>query len=308
MATASSTHTQSLRRLHYMYGAVTQIELKNFLDLSSVDSEERKREIRGAWPAAAERFEALRRSEGGLAETISIRQLSTEDATRRVEELRVDPLFVSTFANYPYSFGEVEIDKLIACQRTVHRDYVRRITAEYDRLGRDLVQFCLIPGQDVTPLNIGRTAQNAYTVSSENPGLRFLGAYEQPYRPGVLHGETPGGQPVHLIALVLGYGGSTANAYRVGSRIILNNGFHRLYALRSLGITHAPLVIQSITHPELELPQIIAELPRTYLVESPRPALMKDFFDEQLNCEVTQRNFLKAIQCGWGISESMVPR
>jgi len=291
-----------------MYGAVTQIELKGFLDLNSVDSEERKREIKLAWPAAAERFEALRRSEVGLAETIDIQPLSTEGATRRAEELRADPVFVSTFSNYPYSFAEVEIDKLIACQRTVHHDYVRKIATEYERLGSDLTQFCLIPGQDVTPLNVGRTAPNAYTVSSENPGLRFLGAYEQPYSPGVLHGEIPGGQAVHLIAIVLGYGGSTANAFRVGDRIILSNGFHRLYALRSLGITHAPLVIQSITHPELELPQVIAELPRAYLVESPRPALMKDFFDEQLTCEVTQRNFLKAIQIGWGINESMVPR
>jgi hypothetical protein len=43
-------------------------------------------------------------------------------------------------------------------------------------------------------------------------------------------------------------------------------------------------------------------------VSNPRPGLMKDFFEDGLTCEVTQRGFLKAVQVGWGVSESMVPR
>ena len=98
------------------------------------------------------------------------------------------------------------------------------------------------------------------------------------------------------------------NVYRVGKRMILNNGFHRLYTLRTLGLSHAPVVVQQVTHPELELPTLIAELPREYLVGNLRPGLMKDFLDDSLVCEVTQRGFLKALQIGWGINESMVPR
>jgi hypothetical protein len=135
-----------------------------------------------------------------------------------------------------------------------------------------------------------------------------LGAYEQRYRPGTLQGQVPGGQPVHAILLVLGYGSSTVNVYRTGTRFILGNGFHRLYALRAAGVTRAPVVVQHITHSELELPQVIADLPRDYLVENPRPGLMRDFFNPQLTCEITQRSFLKALQVGWGINENTVPR
>jgi hypothetical protein len=295
------------RTLLYLYGAVTQIELKNFLDFNSIDTDQRKREIKAIWPTAAGRFAQLSREEAGVADTINSRSVRRED-NFRVEALREDPGFISTFSNYPYSFLEVEIDKLVASQRTVHREYVLHLMAQFEHQNRDLVQFCLMPWQDATPVTVGRTAQNAFTLSSENPGLRFLGAYEQPFTRETVRGDLPGGQPVHLIALILGYGGSTVNVYRVANRMILNNGFHRLYALRSLGITHAPVVVQEIARPELELPPVIAELSRDYLVKDARPALLRDFLDAALTCEVTQRGFTKAVQVGWGISESMVPR
>jgi hypothetical protein len=124
----------------------------------------------------------------------------------------------------------------------------------------------------------------------------------------MLQTETPGGQAVRVIVLTLGFGFATANVYRVGQRVILNNGFHRLYTLRSLGITHAPVVVQQVTHPEVELPPVIGELPREHVVQNTRPGLMKDFFEDRLTCLVTQRGFIKAIQVGWGANESMIPR
>ncbi len=290
-----------------MYGAVTQIELKNFLEIASVDAEERKQQIRAAWPAAVERFEELRRDEAGLPDTIASRGFPAE-YQHRAEQLRADAGFANTFSNFPYSFEEVEIDKLVASQRSVHIEYIDHLVPRYERASRDSFEFCLAPAQDASPISIGRTAQNAFTASSDNPGLRFLGAFEEPYRQGMLQVETPGGQTVRVIVLALGFGQSTANVYRVGTRMILNNGFHRLYTLRSLGVTHAPVVVQQVTHPEVEMPPAIAELPREYLIRNPRPGLMKDFFEDRLTCEITQRGFLKAVQVGWGITDSMVPR
>jgi len=296
-----------VRHLKYMFGAVTQIELRNFLEVNSIDSEARKQEIRKDWPAAVARFEGLRQAEAGAPDSISGRRLSAEDEGR-AQTLRADATFATTFANYPISFEEVEIDKLIACQRTVHVEYVSYLSSRYEQMKGDVFGFCLPQVDDVPPISIGRTAQNAFTASSENPGLRFLGAFEEPYRPGLLQIEVPGGQAVRAIILVLGYGGSAVNAFRVGRRMILNNGFHRLFTLRGLGKTHAPVVVQHVTHPEVELPPMMGELPREYLVENPRPGLMKDFFEEGLTCEITQRGFLKALQVGWGVQESMVPR
>ena len=296
------------RHLKYMFGAVTQIELRNFLEVSTIDDEARKQEIRKNWPAAVARFEELRRVEAGLPDSISSRPLPAA-GDERAQALRRDPTFATTFGNYPISFEEVEIDKLVACQRSVHVEFVRYLIDRYkQQMKDDLFSFCLAQSQDTPAISIGRTAQNAFTASSENPALRFLGAFEEPYRPGMLQVDVPPSQAVRAIVLVLGFGSSTANVYRVGRRMILNNGFHRLYALRASGKAFAPVVVQQVTHPEVELPPQIAELPREYLVENPRPGLMKDFFDDGLTCEVAQRGFLKALQIGWGINESMVPR
>jgi hypothetical protein len=57
------------RRLLYMYGAVTQIELNGFLEGNSIDTDERKREIKAQWRQAAEDFQAIVHTEEGAPET-----------------------------------------------------------------------------------------------------------------------------------------------------------------------------------------------------------------------------------------------
>jgi len=306
-ATAREAFQMPWRTLLYMYGAVSQVELNGFLETNSVDGEERKREIKTRWLQAAERFQRLVASESGIAETAQSRSLGPE-AAGFIHGLSQNRAFSGTFSNFPLSFEEVEIDKMVAGQRTVHLDFVEQVKAEFMACKPDILEFCLNPGRDRTPTSVGRTAPNAFTFSSDNPGLRFLGVYERPFEATLMEDQNPGGQPIHVVLAIIGYGTSTINVYRVGNRLILNNGFHRLYALRSLGILRVPVVVQRVQRPELELPPQITELPRDYLVQAPRPGLMKDFFDEQLVCEVRQRNFLKALQLGWGTNDSRVPR
>jgi hypothetical protein len=53
---------------------------------------------------------------------------------------------------------------------------------------------------------------------------------------------------------------------------VLNNGFHRVYALRAMAITDTPVVIQHVGNPQLEFPPQVAGLPKEYLlgVAAPR--------------------------------------
>jgi len=85
---------------------VTQIELKNFLEIQSVDIAPRKQEIKAAWQGAVARFEELRHSEAGTPDSITTRPLSAEYA-QQAETLRADLTFANTFSNFPYSFEEV---------------------------------------------------------------------------------------------------------------------------------------------------------------------------------------------------------
>jgi hypothetical protein len=297
----------TFKRLLYMYGAVTLSELNTFLDAESIETDERKQEIRARWREAAARFQALTEAEAGIPDTVTTRPLPPE-AEPYVAEVRTSPALANTFSNFPLTFELVEIDKIVAGQRTVHIDFVEHVKATYVHSTANLLRRCLDPEQEPTPLSLGRTAPNFFTFSSSNRKLRFLGVHERPYGAGGLEGLRPGGQPVHAVILLVGYGTETVNLYRVGKRLILNNGFHRLYALRARGITYAPAAIQQVTYPDIELPAVIQDLPRDYLIKTPRPGLMQDFFDRQLVCEVRQRSFLKVVQIGWGTNESKVPR
>jgi hypothetical protein len=302
MEAASVTAAPAIRHVALLFGTLTQLELNNYLEIVS-DKEARKQEIKRMWPAATAAFQELAATETNVAESIETRPLDGA-WNDYLTGIRTNPAVAKTFANIPISFAEVEIDKLVAGQRVVHLHSVQKVKNR--GVPENLPAFCLEPGQESTPITIARTANAAFTASSHNPNMRFLGVYETAYESNVL-GHHPGGQPVHAIMLLLGYGISTINVYRVGRRLILGNGFHRLYALRSLGITHAPVVIQEVTHPKLEMPATIGDVPIERLINTPRPALLKDFFDERLICEITQRPFIKTMQIAWGTNEAFVP-
>jgi hypothetical protein len=305
-AAAADPSQAADKRLLYMYGAVTLSELNTFLDAESIDTDEQKHEIKARWREAAERFQRLTEAEAGIPDTVATRPLPPE-AADYITQLQKNPALANTFSNFPRTFELVEIDKVVAGQRTVHLDFVEHLKATYVHSTENLLRRCLDPEQDPTPVSVGRTGPKFFTVSSPNRKLRFLGVYERPYRADAM-GLRAGGQPVHAVMLLVGYGTETVNMYRIGKRLVLSNGFHRLNALRALGITYAPALIQHVTQPDIELPAAIQDLPRDYLIKNPRPGLMKDFFDPRLTCEIRQRSFLKVVQIGWGVNESKVPR
>jgi hypothetical protein len=75
-----------------------------------------------------------------------------------------------------------------------------------------------------------------------------------------------GGLPAAAIIAFVGYGGAPVNVLKVGSRIVLNNGFHRVYTLRRLGVKEIPVVVQHVSNPQLEFPPQVGGLPKEYLL------------------------------------------
>jgi hypothetical protein len=49
--------------------------------------------------------------------------------------------------------------------------------------------------------------------------------------------------PVGAIILFVGYGAGSVNVLEANNRLILNNGFHRVYALRKSGVSKIPVVL-----------------------------------------------------------------
>jgi hypothetical protein len=142
---------------------------------------------------------------------------------------------------------------------------------------------------------------------SPNTDLRFLGSFLKPLALEDLRHAVQGGNPAAAIISFVGYGAASVNAFRVGTRVILNNGFHRVFALQSVGVTEIPLVLQTVQNPALEFPPNIAGVPREYLLGSPRPVLFKDFLEERFAITLAAKERLKIVTVGTNVAQHDVP-
>ncbi len=262
--------------------------------------------ITRAWRIASEKMADLSQSEAGLADGISLAD-PPASVLPRLEELRQGHLFRETFSAVPAVFKVVEIDKLIAPQREVHLDYVDDLRKRIPgKKVEDLLEFCLAPATETAEVKTLQSGPNQVTFCSRSPDLRFLGGVSKPLSEADL-AVSPSGQPVETMTLFVGFGAAPLNAYMAGNRVVLANGFHRVAALRGEGVTHVPMVVQKAVKVELDFPEQIMAQPRAYLLQSPRPVLIKDFFDDDLTVELRLKPRKKAVKVVWRVEETFIP-
>jgi ParB-like nuclease domain len=117
------------------------------------------------------------------------------------------------------------------------------------------------------------------------------------------------GPVVGFVGVVVGFGSNYLNAIASDGRLVLNNGHHRAYALRQLGVTHVPCVVQKVTtRQELAVVGAGALLrnPEAYLT-APRPPVLKDYFDPRLSRTVRLVPTKKHVQVSFTIEEKELP-
>lgn len=247
-------------------------------------------------------------TQSGLAESIEITDLPPS-CDERIAAIEADPLFRKTFVQHTRSFALVEIDKLVAPQRTINLDYAERLRAQYgaDLTLEDLIDICLAPRRAMDPIQHLEVGPNTHIFSSPNSDIRFLGAFVKQLSTEDLAYAEMGGIPVAAVIGFVGYGGAPVNVLLSGRRCVLNNGFHRVWVLRSLGVTRVPVVVQHVRDPRLEFPPAVCGLPREYLLGAPRPALLGDFFDTGLTVTLRVRERLKMVGIQFGVNEHGVP-
>jgi hypothetical protein len=293
----------------FPYGVATLAEVTGMIRSQCTDEEVGNLDtIVTEWREASRRFQELVQRESGLPETIAITEV--DDSTQsELREIASDTLFRKSFSLLPFEFKMVEIGKLVAPQRLVNLDYVGQLKSALpkDPSHLELVKFCLKQSQAPPVPKMMQLAQNAFAFSSPSQDFRFLGGYPKPLDRGDVEASTGGGLPVAAITLLLGYGASTCNAFRVGSRLVLNNGFHRMFALESMGVKNAPILVQRVENPDLEFPAQVAGLPKDYLLENPRPVLMRDFVDTALIRTIHVKPRMMNIQIAWNSQQSFVP-
>jgi len=259
------------------------------------------------WRAANDYYQELEKSEAGIANQGTHRELDPGLA-RLAAEVRAHPHFHRCFDTLPTGFGMVELDKLIICQRHVTHNFVEGIK---NRLGpapdpETLFRFCLPLEAPETPVQILEVGAHRYTFRCDSTDFRF----HEPVmlRPEQVKGYESFGPIAGVVGLVAGFGSNFLSAVRVGKRLMLNNGYHRACALRSLGITHAPCVIQTATRADevsIAVRSTVAENPEFYF-ESARPPLVKDFFDPRIRKVFQTRRRVRQIEVHFDIKNYLI--
>jgi len=265
-------------------------------------------ELAEQWRAAYSRTQQLEAEEGGIADNASAASVSDELAHLSAAVL-ADPMFQKSFAIVPATLGMIDLDKVVVFQRAINLRYSEQIAGRLaDGATPEAVFRVCLPFDHPKPaVRLGRVAGNAFAFTSESTDLRFLEAVL--LEGGQLQDYVPTGPVCGVIGLVTGFGCNFLNVLAVGGRLIMNNGNHRAYSLRRLGIRHIPAVIQHITHVE-ELDAVTAaifvERKEAYL-SAPRPPMLKDFFDSVLCREISVPRRNRQVRVTFGVEALDVP-
>jgi hypothetical protein len=111
------------------------------------------------------------------------------------------------------------------------------------------------------------------------------------------------------LGLGIGYGSNFLNVLHVENRLVLGNGSHRAYALRDLGITQIPCLIQRVTRrDELDLVASgeVASSPDRYLKVA-RPPMLRDYFDPALRKIVPVYRKNRVVRIQYVIEQTDIP-
>jgi hypothetical protein len=238
------------------------------------------------WRTANDHVLELERAEAGAADSPPIQPVP-DDVQALREVVLADPVFRQAFRFVPTEVAIVDLDRLVVFQKFINLRFVEDLKAQLGELAsiEQVFRFSLLDPQQPQSRAM-QNAQNLYTFSSPSTDLRFLEA--QLLQPQQIPAFQSTGRPIAIIALAVGYGSNFLNVLSVDGRLVLNNGSHRAYALRDVGVHTAPALVQHVTRrDELELVASgdFASNPDRYL-KTPRPPMLKDYFDTALRVVV----------------------
>ena len=259
------------------------------------------------WCRANDYYQQLEELEAGLADQAELRELDPRLAPLAAEVL-ADPYCRETYDTVPATIGVVELDKLIAFQKCVTWTYVDRVKCGLKGpLDPETVFHCCLPvGERVSPVTIRRAGSRHYQFKSDSMDMRYH--HTRLFAPEQVLDHDASGPVAGIVGVVVGFGSNLLNVIRSGPRMLLHDGYHRACALREMGVTHAPAIIQTIQRAD-ELDVIarsaIAQNPDFYF-RSARPPLLKDFFDPKIRRVLRTPKMSRVVEVTYKVREYTV--
>jgi hypothetical protein len=291
----------------YLFAHVSLNDFLTYMNEWSADPAE-PQHLADEWRSANAHFQELQQSESGWADRPAVGAIpkSLEPLIRQVA---ADPIFLRSFSAVPGEIGMVELDRLVASQKSVNFTHVARLKEELGPSpGADAVfRSCLPFNHPVPEYRVGRVGKDSYVFASESNDLRFLESVL--LESDQLTGIRPHGPLAGVVGVLVGYGSNFLNCVALEDRLVLNNGFHRACALRALGVTHVPCVVQRLAgRADLEIVgrAAIRRDPNVYFGMA-RPPVMKDFFDPRLCRTVRRPHRSRQVRVTFTVEELDVP-
>ena len=260
------------------------------------------------WERANEVVQKLQKDEEDLADNPSIQAVPTDN--KLLLEFVRDPLVKNSFNTVPTEVAYVDLNQIVVHQHHIDLAFVQTVK---DRVGpsptvADLFRLCRPYGEaQQPPMKWGRVQGDTYVFVSRSNDLRFLGV--MPLEARNIQDYPPPGRLAGIIGLAVGFGSNFLNAVYAERRLILNNGSHRAYALRQMGLTRVPCIVQHVSsREELHLLACTAVTDRpNYYFQEPRPPMLKDYFDPRLRKVMSVHRRLRQIRVKFEIDEGFIP-
>src|SRR2546430_10445139 len=259
------------------------------------------------WHAANKIVRELEKEEAGLADSPSLAPVDPEDKLL-LEFLQV-PLVRHSFNTVPTEVAYVDLDRMVVYQHHIDLTHVEQLKR---KLGpspseEEVFRACLPCAPSLPPVKGIRAHRDTFVFMCPSDDMRFLGA--MPLEAENIKDYPPPGNLVGVIGIAVGFGSNFLNAIYAENRLVLNNGSHRAYALRDLGVTHVPCIIQ---YPSTREELVIAasgdlrDHPDLYL-RSPRPSMLKDYFNPKLRKIVALKRRVRQVTVKFETDEKYVP-
>ncbi len=260
------------------------------------------------WQAANECVRILKKEEAGAADTPPMCRMGSEYEPLLIEFLK-DPLVRHGFNTVPTDVVLVELDRLVVYQKHIDLTYAARLESRLGPMpGKEQVfRTCLPYDHPRPPVKWAHVQENRFVFMSPSNDLRFLGTME--LQSAHIREYPPPGDLVGVVGIGVGFGCNFLNAIYAENRLILNNGSHRAYALRKLGITHAPCIVQHVSsRDELDVVAAsdIRNNPDLYL-KHPRPMMLRDYFLPKLHKVMPVHRRLRQVTVRFEVEEQYVP-
>lgn len=262
------------------------------------------------WQAVRDRIAGLEKTEAGCADDPPIETIKVNEKYEPLlTEFLKDPLIQQGFNTVPTEVAFVELDRLVVYQKNIDLTHVRELQRQLgvSPTEEEVFRLCLPYDHPRPPGKWARLDDDSYVFVSRSNDLRFLGA--MPLKPGNVEHYPHPGTLMGVVGLAVGFGSNLLNAIKAEDRVILNNGSHRAYALRAMGYTSVPCIVQHVSNrDELDLvaPSAVRRDPDLYL-KHPRPSMLRDYFDPALHRVMPVRRVLRQVKVRFSVSEHYVP-